>query len=67
MTMFQTPSKNEDLRHIATGLTPDEQRQASEEGSRLRMLEILGDKWLLHPSRRQEKGVYCVRTGRRLG
>jgi hypothetical protein len=38
----------------------------SVEAQRKRAIKALGDKWLLHPSRRQEKGVYCVRTGRRL-
>lgn len=42
--------KNVDLRHVETGLTDEERREAILECRRLKAIEALGDKWLGSPN-----------------
>lgn len=41
---------NVDLRHVQTGLSDDERREAIQECRRLKAIDALGDKWLLSPN-----------------
>lgn len=47
MTIFCTPHRGDDLRHVQTFLTPDERAAALIECKRLKAIEQLGTKWLL--------------------
>jgi hypothetical protein len=42
-------TKNTDLRHIQTALTPDERLAAVNECKRLQAIKALGNRWLLAP------------------
>ncbi|WP_133254666.1 hypothetical protein [Paraburkholderia unamae] len=55
-----------DLRHVETGLSEREKREAVEECQRLRQREQLGTRHLLHPANAPRKGVYNPLTGARL-
>lgn len=52
---MRTPARNEDLRHVETGLSDTEKRQIHR---RVAMVAVLGDKWLLHPANSPKRGVY---------
>jgi len=46
---MRTPTKNTDLRHVQTGLTPAERAAAVHEGKLQKSIRALGANWLLHP------------------
>jgi hypothetical protein len=56
-----------DMRHLQADLSPEERRAANEKLARLRMLEILGDRYVLHPKHAPRKAVYNPVTGKFLG
>lgn len=56
-----------DCRDLTAELSPEERRAAAEKLARLRMLEILGDRYVLHPSKAPRKAVYNPVTGKYLG
>jgi hypothetical protein len=45
--MFRTPQRNEDLRHIETGLTFEQRIAAINECKALKAIRGLGNRWLL--------------------
>jgi hypothetical protein len=55
-----------DCRHLTAELSAEERRAANEKLARLRMLEILGDRWVLHKANAPRKAVYNPTTGARL-
>jgi hypothetical protein len=55
-----------DVRHLQAELTDAERRASNEKLARIRMLEILGDRYVLHRSNAPQKGVYNPTTGARL-
>ncbi|WP_321905180.1 hypothetical protein [Paraburkholderia tropica] len=54
---------NVDLRHYDTGLTPREKREAIEECQRLKQIQALSGRWVLHPSHSPKRGSYNPLTG----
>lgn len=55
-----------DVRHLEAELTDAERRESNERLARIRMLEILGDRYVLHRSKSPQKGNYHPTTGARL-
>ena len=43
---MKTPARNEDLRHVETGLSDEEKHLAILESRRLQQIRELGDKWI---------------------
>ena len=63
---MKTPARNEDLRHITTGLSAEEARAAREEGLRQKQRQALGSKYLCHPANAPQRGRYNELTGAKL-
>ena len=55
-----------DCRHMTAELDPAEQRAAAEKLARIRMIELLGDKYVLSRANSPQKGRYNPTTGARL-
>ncbi|MGK2829201.1 hypothetical protein ACSI5F_03730 [Ralstonia pseudosolanacearum] len=53
--LTHSPARNEDLRHIDSGL-PDHEKHVIQE--RARQIAALGNKWLLHPDNAPKRGTY---------
>lgn len=58
--------KNTDLRHVATNLTAEQERELFEERERRRQRDMLGTRYLLHPANAPQRGIYNPLTGVRL-
>lgn len=58
--------QNFDLRHYDTGLTDDKRREAILECRRLKQIDALGTRHLMHPANAPAKGAYNELTGVRL-
>jgi hypothetical protein len=61
---MNTPRKMQDLRHVQTGLTPEQRVAALNENKRFKALRMLGTNWLLHP---QYSGHYKPEMHVRIG
>jgi hypothetical protein len=55
-----------DVKHLNSGLTEDERREAIYEAQRMRQRETLGERWICHPSKAPQKGSYNPLTGVKL-
>ncbi|GAQ30248.1 hypothetical protein SAMD00023378_3931 [Ralstonia sp. NT80] len=53
--LTHSPVRNEDLRHVDSGLPDCEKRVIHE---RARQIAALGRKWLLHPDNAPKRGTY---------
>lgn len=58
--------KMTDLRHIETGLTEQQKREAIAECARMKQRAMLGTRYLLHPANAPQRGTYNPLTGARL-
>jgi len=56
--LISTPKRNEDLRHIDTGLPADERTAARLEGLRQKALVALGTRWVLAREHAPKRGNY---------
>lgn len=59
---MKTPARNEDLRHVRTGLSKLDIHEACNESAKLKEIEAqkaaLGVKYVLHPNNAPAKGIY---------
>ncbi|NPT50755.1 hypothetical protein GNZ10_13720 [Ralstonia sp. 3N] len=63
--LTKSPARNEDLRHVDTGLSAAERTAARIEGLRQKAVAALGSRWILSREHSPQKGNY-THAGKRL-
>ncbi len=56
--LIETPKRNDDLRHVDSGLSAAERTAARLEGLRQKSVAALGARWILAPEHSPQRGTY---------